>query len=77
MSDNIEHLNILKFNIKEMAVNSKVAIIGKPATGKSTLIKDLLYQHRKRFSGGIIMSGTEDSTGFYSGVLPAMVLACL
>lgn len=74
MSDNIEHLSIKKFNIKEMAVNSKVVIIGKPATGKSTLIKDLLYQHRKRFTGGIIMSGTEDSTGFYSGLLPDLFI---
>jgi len=74
MGENIEHLAIRKFNIKEMAVNSKVAIIGKPATGKSTLIKDLLYQHRKKFTGGIIMSGTEDSTGFYNGLLPDLFI---
>lgn len=74
MSENIEHLQIRKFNIKDMAINSKVAIIGKPATGKSTLIKDLLYQHRKKFTGGIIMSGTEDSTGFYSGLLPDLFI---
>lgn len=73
-NDNIEHLSIRKFNIKDMAVNSKVAIIGKPATGKSTLIKDLLYQHRRKFTGGIIMSGTEDSTGFYSGLLPDLFI---
>jgi hypothetical protein len=58
MPDDIEHLSIRKFNIKEMAINSKVVIIGKPATGKSTLIKDLLYQHHNKFTnGGIIMSG--------------------
>lgn len=74
MSDNIEHLSIKRFNIKDMAVNSKVAIIGKPATGKSTLIKDLLFQHRKKFTGGIIMSGTEDSTGFYAGLLPDLFI---
>ena len=74
MADNIEHLAIRKFNIKDMSINSKVAIIGKPATGKSTLIKDLLFQHRKKFTGGVIMSGTEDSTGFYNGLLPDLFI---
>ncbi len=72
--NNVEHLSIKKFNIKEMDINSKVIIIGKPATGKSTVIKDLLYQHRKRFSGGIIMSGTEESNGFYCGLLPDLFI---
>ena len=71
---NVEHVSIKKFNIKEMAINSKCVIIGKPATGKSTVIKDLLYQHRRRYTGGIIMSGTEESNGFYCGLLPDLFI---
>ena len=64
----VEHLTIHKFNIQDMDIDSKVAIIGKPGTGKSVLIKDLLYQHRKRFSSGMILSGTEGSNKFYRGI---------
>lgn len=66
----IEHLQIRKFDIKEMDLNSKVAIIGKPGAGKSWLIKDLLYQHKNDFTSAMIMSGTEGSTNFYSGMAP-------
>jgi len=43
-------------------------------SGKSCLIKDLLYQHRKRFTKAIIMSGTEGSTKFYQGMVPDLYI---
>lgn len=70
----IEHLQIRKFDIKEMDLDCKVAIIGKPGSGKSWLIKDLLYQHRRDFASAIVMSGTEGSTGFYRGLAPDLFI---
>lgn len=40
-------------------------------TGKSTLIKSLLYAKKHIFPVGMIMSGTEENTGFYSEFVPS------
>ena len=45
-----------------------IVAIAKRRSGKSFLIRDILYQIRKRFCGGIIMSGTEEANGFYEGM---------
>jgi hypothetical protein len=50
---------------------SKIVIIGKPGTGKSTLITSLLYHKRDIFPAGIVMSGSEDSNHFYSKIFPS------
>lgn len=39
-------------------------------TGKSTLIADLLYNKRSIYPCAEVMSGTEDSTGFYKKIIP-------
>ena len=65
-------LKIKKFPIHEMDLNSKVAVIGKPGTGKSTLMKDLLYRHRKRFPIGLVMSETNAESGDFDGLVPPL-----
>ena len=50
---------------------SKIVIIGKPGTGKTTLIASLLYEKRQIFPVCFIMSGTEDSNGFYKKIVPS------
>lgn len=49
---------------------SKTVIIGKPGTGKSTLITSLLYEKAHIFPSGVVMSGTEDSNHHYSRIFP-------
>jgi hypothetical protein len=49
---------------------SKIVIIGKPGTGKSSIITSLLFEKRNIFPCGIVMSGTEDSTGHYGKIFP-------
>lgn len=49
---------------------SKIAVIGKPGTGKSTLIKSLLYLKQDIFPCGIFMSGSEESNAFYQEFVP-------
>lgn len=49
---------------------SKIVVIGKPGTGKSTLISSILYSKKHIFPCGLVMSGTEDSNGFYGRMCP-------
>ncbi len=50
---------------------SKIVVIGKPGTGKTTLITSLLYAKKHIFPCGIVVSGTEDSNGHYGKIFPA------
>lgn len=49
----------------------KLVVIGKPGTGKTTLITSLLYEKKHIFPVGMVMSGTEDSNGHYGKVFPS------
>ena len=49
---------------------SKIVIIGKPKSGKSYLIRDLLYSKKHIFPSGLVISGTEDDNHFYSEMFP-------
>ena len=48
----------------------KIVVIGKPGTGKTTLITSLLYNKKHIFPVGMVMSGTEDSNGHYGKIFP-------
>lgn len=58
-----------KMNVADQG-GSKIVIIGKPGTGKSTLITSLLYEKSHIFPVGVVFSGTEDSNGHYSKMFP-------
>lgn len=79
--DNIVTLNVNELNLEQINPNtansseknqggSKIVVIGKPGTGKTTLITDLLYHKKHIFPVGLIFSGTEDSNGHYSKMFP-------
>jgi hypothetical protein len=50
---------------------SKTVVIGKPGTGKTTLIASLLYSKKHIFPVGMFMSGSEDSNHYYSEIVPS------
>jgi len=50
---------------------SKYCFIGKPGTGKSTIIESFLYAKKHIFPVGAFWSGTEDSNGFFGKFAPA------
>ena len=56
---------------KEDQGGSKIVVIGKPGTGKTTLIASILYGKRHIFPVALAMSGSEDSNGFYRKILPS------
>jgi DNA replicative helicase MCM subunit Mcm2 (Cdc46/Mcm family) len=69
------NLNMIYPNNKNMENEtqggSKIVVIGKPGTGKTTLITRLLYEKRKIFPSALVVSGTEDSNGHYGKILPS------
>lgn len=59
---------------KSDSTGSKIVIIGKPKTGKSTLLKALLYAKRDIFPVGIFFSGTEKFNHFYKEFVPKLFI---
>lgn len=52
----------------EQEDGSKIAVIGKPGSGKSWLIRDLVYSKRHIFPVAEAVSGTEDSNSFFASM---------
>jgi hypothetical protein len=49
---------------------SKIVMVGKPGTGKSRMLKSILYEKSEIFPVGQAASGTEDANGAYSKLFP-------
>jgi hypothetical protein len=64
---------IKPFNIGDMKKNSVIVMIGKRNTGKSTLIKDVMYNNRN-LPAGCVISATEEANGFYSDFIPNILI---
>ena len=60
-----------KFQDPNYNGGAKIVVVGKPGTGKSTLIKALLYAKKHIFPVGMAMSGSEDSNHCYSEIMPS------
>ena len=66
-------LELKKFNISTITDDKVVVMIGKRNTGKSYLIKDLLYYHHD-LPIGTVISGTESANHFYSDIIPKVFI---
>lgn len=53
---------------------SKVVVIGKPGTGKTTCILDILYHKRHLLQSAMIQSGTEDTNGRFGRHFPPVFI---
>ena len=60
-----------KIHDSEYSGGSKIVIVGKPGTGKSTLIKGLLYSKKHIFPVGMAMSGSEDTNHSFEQIMPS------
>lgn len=67
------NLRLSKFNMSMIPDDSVVLFIGKRNTGKSWLIKDLLW-HKQKFPIGTVISGTEGANAFYSTIVPSLFI---
>jgi len=66
-------LNIKKFDITSITDDSVIVFLGKRRTGKSFLVKDLLYYHRD-IPIGTIISATEIANTFYGDIVPPVFI---
>ena len=72
-------LDLKKFDMKSItfrpneAKGPVIVLIGKRDTGKSFLVRDLLYYHQD-IPIGTVISGTEEGNGFYSKMVPRLFI---
>jgi len=67
------NLQLKKFDMSSITQDKVIVLIGKRETGKSFLVKDLLY-HNRHIPVGTAISGTEGANAFYSKVIPSMFI---
>jgi hypothetical protein len=63
-------LKIRRFPIDNMKSNRNILIIGKRGTGKTTLLKDILYHIRKRVDTGYAIFPTQNTIRVFENCLP-------
>lgn len=69
----LRNLRLTKFDMSRIRDDSVVVFIGKRNTGKSFLIRDLLW-HKRNFPIGTVISGTEGANAFYSQIVPSLLI---
>jgi hypothetical protein len=67
------NFNIKKFDMKAIQQDAVAIFIGRRRTGKSTLVRDLLYHHQS-MPAGTVISGTEESNSFYGKMIPPIFI---
>ncbi len=67
------NFNIKKFDMKSIQQDAVAIFIGRRRTGKSTLVRDLLYHHQS-MPAGTVISGTEESNSFYGKMIPPIFI---
>jgi hypothetical protein len=73
------NLELKKFEMKSISFKPNeskgpvVVLIGRRDTGKSFLVKDLLYYHQD-IPIGTVISGTEEGNGFYGKLVPKLFI---
>lgn len=63
-------IDLKYFDMSNIRPDSTIAIIAPRRSGKSVLVKDILYRLRDQFAYGIIVSTTEELNRFYQDFVP-------
>ena len=67
------NVSLKKFDMRRIPQDAVVIFIGRRRTGKSTLVRDLLFHHQEMPLGTVI-SGTEESNSFYGKMIPPLFI---
>ena len=73
------NLELKKFNMKNIKFNLEgsngpvIVLIGRRDTGKSFLVRDMLFHHQD-IPIGTVISGTEAGNGFYGKLVPKLFI---
>jgi len=67
------NVSLRKFDMKKIPQDAVAVFIGRRRTGKSTLVRDLLFHHQDMPLGTVI-SGTEESNSFYGKMIPPLFI---
>ena len=67
------NVSLRKFDMKKIPQDAVAVFIGRRRTGKSTLVRDLLFNHQNMPLGTVI-SGTEESNSFYGKMIPPLFI---
>lgn len=62
-------LELKKFDINKISDDAVIAAIGRRRTGKSIILKDILY-NKRHIPFGTVISGTEAANEFFSDFIP-------
>lgn len=66
-------LSLKKFDMRNIKDDSTVVMLGKRNTGKSVLVRDLLF-YKRHIPIGTVISATESANGFYQKHVPANLI---
>lgn len=69
----VMNLALRKFDMSKIKDDKVVVFIGRRDTGKSFLIRDLLYYHQS-IPIGTVISGTETANSFYGSIIPPLFI---
>lgn len=69
-----EKLRIRRFNIDTLRPTSTVLVVGKRNTGKSVVLRNLLYHLRDRIDATVVFSPTEAAQGAFSQFVPPTMI---
>lgn len=72
----MQKINIPSFDLKTMKQDPKIALIGKRGSGKSTLIKDLIYNMNYKLENIYAISVGEEYDKFYGNFLNKQNIHC-
>ena len=67
-------IDIKKFDVRNMKEHGINVFIGKRNSGKSFLMKDVLYHQQKRFPIGQVVSRTDSLSHFFDKFIPRMLI---
>jgi hypothetical protein len=67
------NVSLKKFDMARIPQDAVAIFIGRRRTGKSTLVRDLLFHH-KEMPLGTVISGTEESNSFYGKMIPPLFI---